>query len=65
MSMRVATCDKTAMVGSSAELVGMVSVAVHAVPDSLLFPFPLRMIQRLQPQCPLRNVRLGPMLVEL
>ena len=36
----------------SAELVGMVSVAVHAVPDSLLFPFPLRMIQRLQPQCP-------------
>jgi hypothetical protein len=44
MSMRVATRDKTAMVGSFAELLGMVSMAVHAVPDSLLFPFPFRMI---------------------
>jgi hypothetical protein len=44
MSMCVAACDKTAMVGSYAELPGMVSMAVHAVPDSLLFPFPFRMI---------------------
>jgi hypothetical protein len=41
MSMCVATCEKTAMSGSYAELGGMVSVAVQTVPNALLFPFPL------------------------
>jgi hypothetical protein len=38
MQVRMATCGSKAMAGSRTELYGMVSVAVQAVPISLLFP---------------------------
>jgi hypothetical protein len=41
MSMYMATCGKTPMAGSYAELGRMVSMAVQAVPYALLFPFTL------------------------
>jgi hypothetical protein len=36
----MATCGSKAMGRSPAELLGLVSVAVHTVPYSLLFPHP-------------------------
>ena len=41
MPVRLAACGTTAVVGSYAELCGMVSMAVQALPYALLFPFPL------------------------
>ena len=40
MSMRMEACGSEAMAGSRTELLGMVSMAMQAVPDSFLFPFP-------------------------
>ena len=41
MPVRVAACGTTAVAGSYAELCGMVSMAMQALPDLLLFPFPI------------------------
>jgi hypothetical protein len=41
MPVRVAACGATAVAGSDAELCGMVSVAMQALPDLLLFPLPI------------------------
>ena len=41
MPVRVAACGTTAVAGSDAELCGMVSMAMQALPDLLLFPLPL------------------------
>jgi hypothetical protein len=50
MSVRVAPCGTTTMVRSSAVLLGMVSMAVQAVPDRLLFPLPfLKYLHFVQP----------------
>jgi hypothetical protein len=50
MSLQVAACNSQAMAGSCTELFRMVSMAVQAVPNSFLFPFPF-----LKPVAPVRK----------